>query len=108
WSFEFEDQPYFEGFRELATNGVDKPVLNAFRMFGLLSSDRIKVSSSGALPTEQVVTAGVREQPDISAIATRGNHEIEIMVWNYHDVDAEAPAAAIDLSIAGLPDSVPL
>ena len=41
WAFEFEDQPYFEGFRTLATNGVDKPVLNAFRMFGLLGSERI-------------------------------------------------------------------
>ena len=26
WSFEFEDKDYFEGFRSLATNGVDKPV----------------------------------------------------------------------------------
>jgi len=25
WSFEFEAQPYFEGYRELATNGIDKP-----------------------------------------------------------------------------------
>ena len=41
WAFEFEDQPYFEGFRTLATNGVDKPVLNAFRMFGLLGSERV-------------------------------------------------------------------
>jgi len=32
WAFEFEDQPPFEGFRELATNGIDKPVLNAFRL----------------------------------------------------------------------------
>src|SRR5437899_1982035 len=82
WSFEFEDQPYFEGFRELATNGVDKPVLNAFRMFGLLGAERVKVSSTGALPTEQVVSAGVRQQPDIGGIATRKNHEIAIMVWN--------------------------
>ena len=36
WAFEFENQPPFEGFRELATNGIDKPVLNAFRMFALL------------------------------------------------------------------------
>lgn len=35
WSFEFEDQPWFAGFRDLATNGVDKPVLNVFRLFGL-------------------------------------------------------------------------
>src|SRR5262249_53507788 len=31
WSFEFEGFPYFMGFRSLATNGVDKPVLNTFR-----------------------------------------------------------------------------
>jgi xylan 1,4-beta-xylosidase len=108
WSFEFEDQPYFEGFRELATNGVDKPVLNAFRMFGLLGADRVKASSTGALPTGQVMTASVRGQPDINAIATRKAHEIEILVWNYHDADVDASAAPIDLSITGLPDSVPL
>ena len=34
WAFEFEDQPYFAGFRDLATNGIDKPVLNVFRMLG--------------------------------------------------------------------------
>ncbi|MEO8078026.1 MAG: beta-xylosidase, partial [Acidobacteriota bacterium] len=28
WAFEFEGQPYFAGFRDLATNGIDKPVLN--------------------------------------------------------------------------------
>src|SRR6202142_1913155 len=37
WAFEFEDQPYFEGFRTLATNGIDKPVLNFFPMAGLLA-----------------------------------------------------------------------
>ena len=31
WAFEFEGQPYFAGFRSLATNGIDKPVLNVFR-----------------------------------------------------------------------------
>ena len=33
WAFEFEDQPYFAGFRVLATNGIDLPVFNVFRMF---------------------------------------------------------------------------
>lgn len=108
WSFEFEDQPYFEGFRELATNGLDKPVLNAFRMFGLLGNERVKVSSTGAHPTEQVVSTGVRQQPDIGAIATRKNQEVEIMIWNYHDEDVDAPAAPIDLAITGLPESIRL
>ena len=39
WSFEFEDQPWFAGFRDLATNGVDKPVLNVFRMFGFMKGN---------------------------------------------------------------------
>ena len=102
WSFEFEGQTYFEGFRELATNGIDKPVLNAFRMFGLLGTERVKTSSSGALPVEQIVSAGVRGQPDINAIATRKDHEIEVLVWNYHDDDLSAGAAPIDLVISGL------
>ena len=37
WAFEFENQPWFYGFRDLATNGVDKPVLNVFRMFGMMT-----------------------------------------------------------------------
>jgi xylan 1,4-beta-xylosidase len=103
WSFEFEDQPYFAGFRELATNGLDKPVLNTFRMFGLLGGNRVQVTSSSALPTEDLVLNGVRGQPDIKAIATRTDHGIQILLWNYHDDDLPASAAPIDLSIEGLP-----
>ena len=103
WAFEFENQPYFAGFRDLATNGVDKPVLNAFRMLGLLGSERVKVTSSAGLPTEDVVRNGVRALPDINAIATRKNREIDVLVWNYHDEDVPVPAAPIDLVITGLP-----
>jgi len=105
WAFEFENQPAFAGFRELATNGVDKPVLNAFRMLGLLGDERVKVISSGALATAEIVSTGVRAQPDINAIATREDkdREIEILVWNYHDDDLPFPAAPIDLTITGLP-----
>ena len=107
WAFEFEDQPYFAGFRELATNGVDKPVLNALRTLGMLGSERVQATSSSSLSTEDVVHNGVRAQPDINVIATRRDkgkgREIEILVWNYHDDDVPFPAAAIDLAITGLP-----
>ena len=103
WAFEFEDQPYFEGFRTLATNGVDKPVLNAFRMFGLLGNERVSATSSGALGSGDVVRDGVRGQPDISVIATRKDHEVEILIWNYHDDDLPAAASPIDLMVSGLP-----
>ena len=47
WAFEFEDQPYFAGFRSLASNGIDKPVLNVFRMFNKMSGQR---SESKVMP----------------------------------------------------------
>ena len=103
WAFEFEDHPPFAGFRELATHGIDKPVLNAFRMLGLLLNERVKLTSSGALTTEAMVRNGVRAQPDINAIATRKDREIEVLVWNYHDDDVPFPAAPVDLLITGLP-----
>jgi xylan 1,4-beta-xylosidase len=103
WAFEFEGQPYFEGFRTLATNGVDKPVLNAFRMFGLLGGERVIATSSGAVPPDEVVRDGVRGKPDINVVATRKEHEVEILIWNYHDDDLPAAAAPVDLVIRDLP-----
>ncbi len=53
WAFEFEDQPYFAGFRALATNGIDLPVLNVFRMFGKMSGQQMNVQSSAQICTGQ-------------------------------------------------------
>ena len=56
WAFEFEDQPYFAGFRDLATNGVDKPVLNLFRMLGMMGNQRI-AAVSGAVDVGKILEA---------------------------------------------------
>jgi len=106
WAFEFEDQPPFAGFRELATNGIDKPVLNAFRMLGLLGNGRLRVTSSSALPVGDIVRAGVCSTPDINVIATRKSREVEVLLWNYHDDDIPFPAASIDLVITNLPAGI--
>jgi len=103
WAFQFDGQPYFEGLRELATNGLDKPVLNAFRMFGLLGTTRLPVESEQSISVGQIQTAGVRIQPDIDAIATSKEREIEVMLVNYHDDDLPAPSATIQLTVNGMP-----
>jgi xylan 1,4-beta-xylosidase len=111
WAFEFEDQPVFAGFRALATGGkadgvnylVDKPVLNVFRMMGMLQGRYVRVSSSGALPVEQVLAKSVRGAADVNAVATRAEHEVEVLLWNYHDDDIAAGAALVQLSVDGLP-----
>lgn len=106
WAFEFEDQPYFDGFRTLSTNGVDKPILNVFRMAGLMSGDRVRVESSTGIALDDIMKSGVRQQADIDAMATTAGHEAAVMVWNYHDDDISGPAAEIDLSVHGLPSDV--
>ena len=103
WAFEFEDRPYFEGFRELASNGLDKPVLNAFRMLGLMRGMRIKASSSGCVSPESILHDGVRSASDINAVASRNGHEIQVLAWNYHDDDLPVTDAVIDMSITELP-----
>lgn len=103
WAFLFEDQPYFDGFRDLATNGLAKPVLNTFRMLGQMNGDRVQAISSAALPVAEIRDKGVRGAPDISALAARSSRSATVLVWNYHDDDVPAPVASIQLSIEGLP-----
>ena len=107
WAFEFEDQPYFAGFRDLSTNGIDKPVLNVFRMLGQMSGDRIAVESTGGLPLDQVRDTGVRRAPDIDALAARSDRAISVLLWNYHDDDVRAPGADVTLTVKGVPAPSP-
>lgn len=106
WSFEFENKDYFEGFRTLATNGVDKPILNLFRMAGMMSGERVATSSTGQIPLQEIVSQGVRQAPDVDAFATRATHEAAVMLWNYHDDDAPAPDAQVEITITGIPAGV--
>ena len=103
WAFEFEDQPYFDGFRTLATNGIDKPVLNVFRMLGMMRGDRVKVESSGAIDVDTLAQTGVRQKPDIDALAARSDGDIAVLAWNYHDDDVPGPAAPVHVSLSGIP-----
>jgi xylan 1,4-beta-xylosidase len=79
WAFEFEDQPYFDGFRTLATNGIDKPVLNVFRLLGKMSGQRVGVNAGS------------------NAIAARDVHQASVVTWNYG-------TQAVQLKMTGLPD----
>ncbi|WP_075794443.1 GH39 family glycosyl hydrolase [Massilia putida] len=104
WSFEFEDQPWFAGFRDLATNGVNKPVLNVFRMLGMMRGDRVAVTGDQAYDAARIQAAGVRgARTDIDALAAKDAHHIAVMVWNYHDDDVIDAGSPVELRIAGIP-----
>ncbi len=103
WAFEFEDQPYFAGFRALAANGINLPVLNVFRMFGRMSGARVAASSSGAVALDDILRDGVRGPADVAALAALDSRRLAVMAWHYHDDDVTGPDAAVELALAGLP-----
>ena len=103
WSFEFENQPWFYGFRDLATNGVDKPVLNVFRMFGKMSGKRVAVESNRMTSLDAIVENSVRgEQSEIGALASVDKKTAGIMLWNYHDLDKQETSEPVKVSISGI------
>jgi xylan 1,4-beta-xylosidase len=108
WAFEFEDQPYFAGFRTLASNGLDKPVLNVFRMFSQMKGRRIKAESDHAVPLAAILKEGVRGEPDVSALASLDEKALCVLVWHYHDDDLPGPAAEVAVVVNGLPSGGPM
>jgi xylan 1,4-beta-xylosidase len=102
WSFEFENQPWFYGFRDLATNGVNKPVLNVFRMFGKMKGKRVAVESTSMYDLRKIVDSSVRSSADIGAIASTDKKSAAVMVWNYHDVDSSGDAEVVKINLDGI------
>jgi len=104
WSFEFENQAWFAGFRDLATNGVDKPVLNVFRMLGMMSGKRVDVSGDLAYDYKLICDSSVRgSKTDINALACKDKKTVTVLIWNYHDLNIQDNGSTVLLKIKGIP-----
>jgi xylan 1,4-beta-xylosidase len=68
-----------------------------------MKGDRVKVDSDGGAGLDAILKSGVRDKPDIDALATRSDRDISAMLWNYHDDDVPGPAASVNLTISGIP-----
>ena len=105
WSFTFENQPYFAGFRQLASNGISLPVFNVFKMFSQMGTQRVAADSDHAIPLKQILADGVRRQPDVASLASYDPEakKLAVMVWHYHDDDVPGADALVKLQLAGIP-----
>jgi xylan 1,4-beta-xylosidase len=104
WAFTFPDTPYFAGYRVLATNGINLPVLSAFELLGRLGGARLPLISSGARALDDILTNGVRADPDVDGMATLDGATVQILVWNYHDDIVTVAATPVHLAVS-LPTS---
>jgi xylan 1,4-beta-xylosidase len=99
WAFTFPGTPYFAGYRALATNGINLPVMSAFKLLGHLGGTRMPLTSSGARPLDDILTNGVRGEPDIDGLATLNGPAVQVLVWNYHDDIVTAAATPVHLAV---------
>jgi len=99
WAFMFDGMPWFEGYRTLATNGIHKPVLNAFKMLGQLKGDELPLTSDGAVGLDEILKSSVRDRPDINGMAVADSQSVKILIWNYHDFLVPVEPASIRLKV---------
>ena len=102
WAFEFEDQPYFAGFRQLTSGGIDLPVMNVFKMFAKMQGDYVSATSDHERPLDDVMRDGVRGKADVGSVATLSGKTLSVMVWHYHDDDLPGADASVHLNLKGL------
>ncbi len=99
WAFTFPGTPYFAGYRTLASNGINLPVMGAFKLLGRLAGARLPLTSSGAHALDDILTNGLRGQPEIDGMATLDRDTIQILVWNYHDDIVTVAATPVHLEV---------
>jgi xylan 1,4-beta-xylosidase len=58
------------------------------------------------VPLDAILKHGVRDQADVSALASLDEKKLCVLVWHYHDDDLPGPAAAVELTVQGLDKSL--
>ena len=104
WAFEFDDHPYFDNFRVLATNKINKPIFNIFKMFAQMQAKRLDATSTGQYPLESVVTGSIRGESDVGVLASVDEDAsmMAVMIWNYQDDDLPKPDAQVSFAISNV------
>ncbi len=105
WAFLFEGERCFEGTRTFSTQGIDKPVLNLFRLLARLGTKRLELTSS----RDQDVTCyadpwGLAEGPEADGWATMtADGNVQVLVYCHHDDWDVKESFDTSLELAHLP-----
>ncbi len=106
WAFFFPGERCFEGTRVFTTQGIDKAVLNMFKIYGKLGYEKLACSCDGAAkfdyadPNDYDLPA---RDADVGAFAVRGEKgETQIVVFSHHDDWDKSQENTVALAVKGL------
>ncbi len=87
WAFMFVGERCFEGTRTFSTQGIDKAILNLYRMYAQMGDQEVLFESSTSKnPMNYTDSNGYGESPDISGFATlSGGQRLAVLIYNHHD-----------------------
>jgi xylan 1,4-beta-xylosidase len=107
WSFYFEGERYFEGTRSFATaSGIEKPLLNAYRLMDLMGTTRVTATSDAAYPVSALDDDLGKCQPEeVDVLASRRyDGALTIAVWRHADdqYHADDRPAEVSLELQGM------
>ena len=105
WAFMFEGERCFEGTRSFSTQGIDKPLLNLFRMFARLGTQRVALYSSRDLdPLSFTDPRGTAEGPEIDGWAICDSPDaLQVLLYCHHDDWGRKETYDVSLSLENLP-----
>lgn len=105
WAFTFVGERCFEGTRSFTTRGIDKPILNLFRMLAKLGHKRLRFESTKATdPLQFQDNFGLESDPYVDGLASMsGDSKIQILLFcHYSDWDVEGEYE-VNLQVDNLP-----
>ena len=105
WAFLFVGERCFEGTRAFSTQGIDKAILNLFRLYARMGHQEVLLESSGAKDPLAYADPNGRDQgPDIDGFATlAGDGSLQVLIYNHHDDWDMAGEWQVELEVERLP-----
>jgi xylan 1,4-beta-xylosidase len=105
WAYMFPGERAFEGTRVFSTQGIDKSVLNLFRMYAKMGPKQIAFQSSAEKdPFTYADMIGINEAADISGFASlTDGKSVELLVYNHHDNWDLAEDWQVEIEVTNLP-----
>jgi xylan 1,4-beta-xylosidase len=102
WAFMFEGERCFEGTRTFSTQGIDKAVMNVFKLFAKLGSQLVELNSSGAGGPEKHRAAGPGAEIDGWAVMT-GTKSLEAFIYCHEDTWDTEGYYPVEFTVNNLP-----